>query len=213
MAQTPVDIGTAANFAILTKTGISTVPTSIITGDIGVSPSTGSFITGFSLAADPSGTYWTSTQVSGKCYASDDTEPTPAMLSTAVSDMEAAYTSARGQTAGVTSSVGTISGMTFTAGVYHWATLLYWATDITITGSSTDLFIFQCNELRAGAGTTVILEADETGGTPQAYNIFWAVSGRVSALAGDMRCAEIALLLSSNLSLNPLEMKAIAANY
>eukprot|EP00445_Apocalathium_hangoei_P043544 CAMPEP_0203971894 /NCGR_PEP_ID=MMETSP0359-20131031/98721_1 /ASSEMBLY_ACC=CAM_ASM_000338 /TAXON_ID=268821 /ORGANISM="Scrippsiella Hangoei, Strain SHTV-5" /LENGTH=54 /DNA_ID=CAMNT_0050909903 /DNA_START=21 /DNA_END=182 /DNA_ORIENTATION=+ len=30
-----VDLGTAGNFAILSKAGISTVPTSAITGDIG----------------------------------------------------------------------------------------------------------------------------------------------------------------------------------
>ena len=34
----PVDLGTAAGFVVLAKSGISSVPASIITGDIGVSP-------------------------------------------------------------------------------------------------------------------------------------------------------------------------------
>ena len=33
-----VDLGTASNFAILAKSGISTVPTSVVTGNIAVSP-------------------------------------------------------------------------------------------------------------------------------------------------------------------------------
>src|ERR1035437_222016 len=37
-AQASVNLGTAGNFVILAKSGISTVPTSAITGDIGVSP-------------------------------------------------------------------------------------------------------------------------------------------------------------------------------
>src|SRR3989339_1670007 len=49
----PVNLGTAGNFVILTKSGISTVPSSAITGDIGVSPIDQTAITGFSLILDP----------------------------------------------------------------------------------------------------------------------------------------------------------------
>ena len=45
----PVLLGTAGDFAILSKTGISTVPTSAITGDIGVSPIAAGAGAGFSL--------------------------------------------------------------------------------------------------------------------------------------------------------------------
>ena len=34
--RAPVNLGAAAHFAILTKTGITNVPTSAITGDLGV---------------------------------------------------------------------------------------------------------------------------------------------------------------------------------
>ena len=39
--DTVVDLGTAGNYAILAKTGISTVPASVITGNIAVSPIAG----------------------------------------------------------------------------------------------------------------------------------------------------------------------------
>src|SRR5207248_75875 len=73
--QAPVLLGSAANYAILAKSAISTVPTSAITGDVGLSPAAESYITGFSLT-DATG-YATSTQVVGKLYAADQTPPTP----------------------------------------------------------------------------------------------------------------------------------------
>ena len=42
--QAPVNLGTAGNFVILAKSGVSTVPNSVVTGDIGVSPITGTAI-------------------------------------------------------------------------------------------------------------------------------------------------------------------------
>src|SRR5436309_16133001 len=44
-----VPLGSAGNYVILAKSAISNVPTSAVTGDIGLSPSAASFITGFSL--------------------------------------------------------------------------------------------------------------------------------------------------------------------
>ena len=50
---TKVNLGTtASNFVILAMTGISTVPSSIITGNIAVSPIASTAITGFSLIID-----------------------------------------------------------------------------------------------------------------------------------------------------------------
>ena len=48
----PVNLGTAGNFVILAKTGVSTVPLSAITGNVGVSPAAATYLTGFSLTAD-----------------------------------------------------------------------------------------------------------------------------------------------------------------
>ena len=81
-ATTPVNIGTAGNYAILSKAGISTVPNSAITGNIGVSPIDSTAITGFSLSQDATTGFSTSTQITGKAYAPDYSAPTPSNLTT-----------------------------------------------------------------------------------------------------------------------------------
>src|SRR5208282_2571338 len=90
----PVDLGSATNFVILAKSGISTVPTSAVTGNLGVSPAAATFITGFSLTADPTNVFSTSAQVTGKIYAADYATPTPANLTAAIGDMQLAFTNA-----------------------------------------------------------------------------------------------------------------------
>src|SRR5665647_2129021 len=98
----PVNLGAAANYAILAKSGISTVPNSIITGNIGVSPIDSTAITGFSLIEDSTTTFSRSTQLVGQAYAPDYASPTPSNLTTAVSNMETAYTDAAGRAPGYT---------------------------------------------------------------------------------------------------------------
>ena len=83
-----VNLGTAGNVVILAKSGISTVPASAITGNIGISPAAATYITGFSLIADATNMFATSPQVTGNVYAADYAPPTPPNLTTAVGDME-----------------------------------------------------------------------------------------------------------------------------
>ena len=89
-----VELGKAGDFAILTASGITTVPPSAITGDIGCSPIAGTAMTGWSLSMDSTNTFSTSTQVTGKAYGADYTSPTPAKLTIAIADMKTAYTDA-----------------------------------------------------------------------------------------------------------------------
>ncbi|CAE8643201.1 unnamed protein product [Polarella glacialis] len=93
-----VNLGNAGNYAILSKAEISTVPTSAIAGDIGVSPIAATAITGFSLTADSANGFATSTQVAGTVYAADYATPSPSDLTVAIGDMEVAYTNAAGRT-------------------------------------------------------------------------------------------------------------------
>ena len=76
----PINLGTAGNYAILAKSGISSVPNSVITGDIAVSPITATAITGFSLTQDATNVFSSSTQITGKAYAADYASPTPSNL-------------------------------------------------------------------------------------------------------------------------------------
>ncbi len=172
----PVNLGAAGNFVILSKAGISTVPASAITGDIGVSPIKATGLTGFTLTADPSNVFATSTQVAGKVYASDYAPPTPTNLTTAVLDMQLAFTNAAGRAPDVTElGAGNIGGLTIAPGVYRWGTGLLIPTNITLTGSATDVWIFQVAQNLTLSPTVKVLLAG--GAVPK--NIFWQVAGSV----------------------------------
>jgi hypothetical protein len=172
----PVKLGTAANFAILSKSGISTVPPSNVTGDIGVSPIAATAITGFSLIADATNVFATARQVTGHVYAANYAPPTPSHMTTAVGDMERAFTDAAGRAAGVTElGAGNIGGMTLAAGVYKWSTGVVIPTDVVLNGKATDVWIFQIAQgLTISSAKRVTL----TGGA-RPENVFWQVSGQV----------------------------------
>jgi hypothetical protein len=173
----PVDLGMAGNYAILAKTGISTVPNSVITGNIGVSPVAASYITEFGLTADSTNVFSKSTQVIGNVYASDYTSPTPENLTTAVNNMLTAYTDAAGRAANYTELyTGDISGKTLTAGVYKWGTDVLINTDVTLNGGANDVWIFQIAKgITQATGTKIILS-----GGAQAKNIFWQAAETVA---------------------------------
>lgn len=166
----PVDLGTAANYTILAKSGISSVPASVITGNIGVSPIAATAITGFSLTADATNVFATSTQVTGKVYAANYAAPTSSKLGTAVGDMMAASRDASGRAVDYTNLyAGDISGRTLTPGVYKWNNAVAINSDVTLNGGPNDVFIFQIAKgINQATGTRITL----TGGA-QAKNIFW----------------------------------------
>lgn len=177
----PVNLGMAGNFAILAQSGISTVPDSVITGDIGVSPIVATAITGFSLTADATNVFSTSPQVTGKVYAADYAAPASVNLTTAVSDMGTAYIDAAGRAVNYTDMyTGDISGQTLTPGVYKWNTAVSINSDVTLNGGPNDVFIFQiANGINQANGTRIAL----TGGA-QAKNIIWQASETVSIGTG-----------------------------
>lgn len=171
----PVLLGSSANFVILAQSAISTVPASAITGDIALSPAAESYITGFSQT-DATG-YATSPQVTGKIYAADQAPPTPSNLTTAVSDMQTGYTDAAGRPTPdfIELLTGAIGGQTLTPGLYKWTSTVTIGSDVTLTGSATDVFIFQISgDLTMSAAKNVFL----TGGV-KARNVFWQVAGAV----------------------------------
>jgi len=96
--QSAVNLNSAGNFIILSKTGITTTGVTAITGNIGVSPIDSTAITGFGLILDSSTQFATSSLLNGSAYAADYTAPTPSIMTTAISDMQTAYTNAAGRT-------------------------------------------------------------------------------------------------------------------
>lgn len=180
----PVNLGTAGSYAILSQAGISTVPPSAVTGDMGVSPIAATGITGFSLTLDASNTFSTSPQVTGKVYAADYASPTPAKLTTAIGDMQHAFTDAAGRDADVTElGGGNLGGRTLFPGVYKWGTGVLIPTSVTLVGLATDVWIFEiAQDLTLSNSASVILRSALPLGLlgPQAKNVFWQVSGSVT---------------------------------
>jgi len=180
-AQPTVNLGTADNFVILSKSGITDVPTSAIIGDVGTTPITGAAI-GLSCA-----------EVTGIIYSVNGAGPLPcrvtnaALLNTARIDMEAAYTDAAGRTLPDQTGLGSgdISGMTLTPGLYKWTTGLLInpgtapdTSGVTLDclGNSSSVFIFQIGQgLTVGSGAVVTLKNG-----CQAKNIFWQVAGQTT---------------------------------
>ena len=137
-------MGSSGSYVILAKTGISNVIGSTITGDVGVSPAAESYITGFSLVADATNVFSTSSSVVGKVYSSNSAAPTPSNLTSAIGTVEAAYSIAAGRTPPDYTELasGNLGGLNLVPALYKWSSNVIIPTDVTITGSATDVWIF-----------------------------------------------------------------------
>jgi len=166
-----VNLGVAGNFAILSKTGITSVYKSSITGDIGTSP-----ITGAAMVLDCG-------EVTGNVYSVDAAGPacittSASMLTTAISNMQTAYTDAAGRTTPdfVNLGAGNIGGKTLTPGLYKFTSSVVIPADIALEGGPDDVWIFQVSgNLDMSSAVNVTLS-----GGAQAKNIFWQVAGAVT---------------------------------
>jgi ice-binding like protein len=178
-----VNLGAAANYAILAKTGVATSPISVVTGNVGLSPTARVGLTGWSLITEPTDTFFTSAQVAapGKLYAADNVGGTTSVdLTTAVGNMGGAYTAAAAKpaTSAATTNLlgGTLTDQNLAPGVYEWGTAVNIPTNLTLTGSATDVWVFKvAGTLDMAAAKNVILS-----GGALAKNIFWQVAGAVT---------------------------------
>ena len=189
----PVNLGAAGSFAVLSKSGVSNIPNSKITGDVGTSPITGAAITGLTCA-----------EVTGTIYSVDAAGPlpcrvtAPSFLTTAISNMEAAYTDAAGRTnpSAVNLGAGNIGGMTLAPGLYKWTSNLGISKDVTLAGAANQVWIFQiAGTLSQASATKVILS-----GGAQAKNIFWQTAGGV--IIGTTAHSEGTILTKTSIAMN-----------
>lgn len=169
---TAVNLGVASNFTILSKTGITDVYKSAITGNVGASPISGSAV--LVKCSEVDGTIFT-VDAAGplSCRVTN-----PSMLTTAISDMQTAYTDAAGRPNPdfINLGAGNIGGLTLNPGLYKWTTAVFIPTDVTINGGPNDIWIFQiAGTLTMSAAIKITL----TGGA-QAKNIFWQTAGAVT---------------------------------
>ncbi len=170
--QEKANLGVAGEFAILSKSGITNVYQSDITGNVGSSPITGAAI------------LVTCTEVSGTIFSVDAAGPLPcrvtnaSKLGTAVLNMQAAYTDLAGRSNPdfLNLGAGNIGGETLTPGLYTWTSAVIIPTDITISGNANDIWVFQvAGTLNMSAGVNVTLQ-----GGAKAKNIFWLTTGAVT---------------------------------
>lgn len=175
----PIDLKTSGDFVILTETGITTTGVTAITGDIATSPIAATAMTGFGLIMDASGQFSTTSLVTGHAYAADYAVPTPAKMTTAIGDMETAFTTANGLVENpiVNPYGGDISGQTLPPGLYKWSTgVLVTNAGVTLNGGPNDIWIFQIAQNLTVNNSAIITLA----GGAQAKNIFWVVSGKAT---------------------------------
>lgn len=168
-AATPtVNLGTATSFAVLAGSAITNTGSSVISGDIGLSP--GTSMTGFPPGVQSEGT----------------TDLTNAVALLAKNDTTAAYLDAAGRTP-FTRAPSDLGGSTLTPGVYQSATSMSLTGSVTLNGggNADAVFIFQAgSSLISASGSSVVLENGA-----QACNVFWQVGssatlGTTSNFAG-----------------------------
>ncbi|MDP3954550.1 MAG: ice-binding family protein [bacterium] len=172
-AATAPSLGAADDFAVLAYEAIINSNVSdIISGDVGLSPTTGTFI------GIPSA------EVAGTIYAVDATGPdgvageNPTLLTAAKSALSDAYDDAEGQTLPSVTTVDASTtdsfagtGYTLAPGIYKSPSTMGITGTLTLNGSSTDVWIFQAvSTLTTASATDIVL----TGGA-QACNVFWQV--------------------------------------
>ena len=174
-APTPVGLGTATDFAIRAGTGVSNVPTSSITGDVGLSPAAGTFYTGLTCA-----------EVTGTIYSVDGTGPAPCVvgdlgLSTTVeNDARAAFDNASALS-GATPTTPDLAGLNLVAGLYSFggaATNLSGTLTLDAQGDEDSVWIFQASSsLITSSGSTVAFTDLPAGvsSAEMACNVYWTV--------------------------------------
>lgn len=171
LGPAPVNLGaTGGAFVLLSQSGVTSVPTSAIVGDVGSSPITGAAI------------LVTCTEVTGSIYSVDAAGPAPCVLpnsgtrlTAAIGEMTAAYADAAGRAIPDETELGAgdISGLTLAPGLYKWTTGVAINTDVTLSGGPNDVWIFQISgNLTLANGMKVVLLG---GALPK--NIFWQVVG------------------------------------
>lgn len=189
-----INLGIVESFAILAYTSISSTPTSSITGKVGLKPGIRSLINLDSK-----------TEVSGghtEIYAGDDVGDPSDYLNFARANLIAAYKDASSRPADkdkIEAYAGNPGDKVLPAGIYQWSNGVTISSDVTLDGTSTDVYIFQITgDMDIAANVRVNLS-----GGVRAKNIFWQVSGKVTLGSGSVVPGNIMSQLT-------LEMKNLA---
>ncbi|HSR96899.1 MAG TPA: ice-binding family protein [Kofleriaceae bacterium] len=193
-SQAPVVLHSAAGFAVLAGSTVTSTGATRVTGDVGVSP--GTAVTGFAPGV-----------VIGTMHAGD-----PA-AARAIADLTTAYDDAAGRTLCPVSVAGNLGGQTLVPGLYKsTSSLEITSGDLTLDarGEEDAVFIFQmASTLTTTVGRQIILSGNAT-----AANVFWQVGssatlGTASAFQGTVM-ADQAITMATDASLNGRVLARIA---
>ncbi|WP_291379283.1 ice-binding family protein [Demequina sp.] len=155
----PIGMGTAEPFGVLAHTTVTNTGSSIVNGDVGLSP--GTSVTGF-----PPGIF------SGTLHQTD------AVAAQAKVDLTTAYGVAAGLTPTQT-GLGDLAGMSLTPGVYSGGALSL-NGELTLAGTAESVWVFQASStLTVGSGALITM----TGGA-SACNVFWQVGSSATIGSG-----------------------------
>jgi len=179
------------NFSVLAGSTVTNTGSTVVSGDVGLSP--GTSVTGF-----PPGL------AGGSIHVADGA------ASLAQAALTAGYIDAAGR-AGGTSVAGDLVGQTFTAGIYKSTSSLAVTGDVTLDaqGNSDAVFIFQISStLTTGSGSHVILANGA-----KACNVFWQVGSSATLGTNSVFKGNILALTSITITTGVnLEGRALARN-
>ncbi|MBN1584999.1 DUF3494 domain-containing protein [Candidatus Uhrbacteria bacterium] len=191
-AATAVNLDTADDFAVLAGTTITNTGSSVINGDLGLSP--GTSVTGF-----PPGT------INGTMHVTD------AAAAEAQDDLTLAYNEAAGQTP-VSTVSAELGGTTKTAGVYDSEDGTFEMTG-TLTldaqGDPNAVFIFKTDSTLLTAGSSNVSLVNGA----QACNVFWQVGSSATLGENSVFKGNILALTSATLTTGAnVEGRVLARN-
>ena len=176
-AQVAPALGNAKPYAVLGGSTVTNTGTTVVTGDLGVSP--GSAVTGF-----PPGT------VSGTIHSND------ANAIAAQTDVTTAYNNLVGQATTSNLTGQDLGGKTLVAGVYQFDTSAQLTGTLTLTGNASSVWIFKIGStLTTASASQVVITG---GGSP--CNVFWQVGS--SATLGTTTSFQGNILALTSITLN-----------
>jgi hypothetical protein len=190
-AQAP-NLQTSGKFGVLAGAGIVSADAgTTIVGNVGSSPT-------------PTVTGLLATQVTGTLYTAAN-----AVLTTAQTDLTAAYLDAAGRSCTpLTGALGTGTNANLGPGVYCYSTAALLNGTLTLTGSPTDVWIFQIGStLTTATGANVVFAG---GASP--CNVFWQVGTSATIQTGNNFAGNIMALASITLNGGTLNGRALARN-
>ena len=189
LAQT---LGTAASFSVLGGSTVTNTGSTVVTGDLGLSP--GTVISGF-----PPGL------VNGTIHAAD------AVALQAQNDVTTAYNALAGQACNSNLTGQDLGGLTLTAGVYCFSSSAQLTGTLTLNaqGNPAAVFIFQIGSTLTTASNSSISMIN--GGS--SCNVFWQVGSSATIGTGASFAGNILALTSISLTTGAtISGRALARN-